>query len=73
MTTNNAIARHIAIGKVAKYMGRESAIHIWNDLRNEGWIKDGCKLVRPEECEGAFCFGKKGDRIVVSYLEVVKA
>lgn len=47
--TTNTIANHIASKGVTKHMDRKAACRLWADLKAEGWIKDGSKLVKPEE------------------------
>ena len=64
MKTNNSIANYIATKEVAKHMDRTSALHVWNDLKAEGWTKDGCKLVSHA---GEFRFAKQAGKMVVSY------
>lgn len=53
-------------------MSREQATRIWNNLKCEGWERDGIMLTKHEE-EGLqrfFTFVAKGDEFWVSYMEL---
>ena len=62
--TTNAIGLHIAKKNVTKTMERNQAVKLWNDLRSEGFTRNGCKL---GDVEGEFTFLTNGDKVSVSY------
>jgi len=69
MTTNQT-ANYIASRGIAKHMSRDQALSIYKSLQDEGWSKDGIKLLSPKG-DGAFHFLKiRDNKISVFFSEM---
>jgi len=72
MTTNN-VANYIAGKNVTKHMSREAACAVWNDLKSQGWERDGIMLTKHDEngVERFFTFEKIGsNKVKVSFMQM---
>ena len=68
MKTNNATADYIASKGITKHMDTNSANHIWNDLRRDGWRAEGLTRVKlVDNVEHHFVFEKHGFKVKVSH------
>jgi hypothetical protein len=72
MTTNN-VANYIAAKGITKHMSREAACAVWNDLKSQGWERDGIMLTKHDEngVQRFFTFEKVNtSKVKVSFMEL---
>jgi hypothetical protein len=66
--TSNTTANYIAKRGFAKWVHRNQAVAIWNNLKSEGWRAEGLTLVKVEGGEeNRFHFEKHGTRVTIHH------